>query len=449
VLVPVGPTGRATNVLFRANLGLTSRGETVEAARLKIASALAEGSHVVFPENIFNCPHRHELINQVQLSRGRCWMQVSAGLELSLHQKEMEAIAAQFPDWGFEVLFDRAPHSRDLSIMETIGFSRFRFTYVPCSNFEPLAELKKMRGLIFSNLSFYFREKKELSDTALSPSQIYVLLAKMRLELPQLLAQPAAHLYEIESSPDQATKRIRRSLRPEDYENESPRSYGRATTTFRWLSVGRFTRPVVWVLFGFFWLFKDPAEAICAGVRRIYWVLNGGISLAARELRKARTLLYWQVFFRSLCSFQLSAGTVMKFVGAAYGRLIDIFYFGYDRSLRLFYFLGHVFRNWILGKPARMRLYWAIIRFYWAFLYPMKHSLRYRAWGIYYSLGYRLYFTLYSWFCFCAAFLRSPIWSSKEYVPWLYWPLVFPFVKSFWFLRFQWRKRLWGVHEQN
>jgi hypothetical protein len=140
-----------------------------------------------------------------------------------------------------------------------------------------------------------------------------------------------------------------------------------------------------------------------------------------------------------------------SFLGLGGARFFRLFIYGF---CALFFPLKIVsMRAYWLARKAASQSYWKsyrgttqawgnargeAVRLFWAVRSLFDRLIRdnfIRAYWIFRGLCTRVYWS-------AAAFFRSPIWWVRLRAPFVYWALIFPLFKSYWFIRYQASKRL-------
>lgn len=397
ILVPLLPKGRVDNVLYRAQMGLREHTLSPLGLRDLLDSLTSEAQEIVFPSHFFEYEHREAAL-QLLTERGiPFYLQLSPGAELLDYAPSLEQIVKQGILPKIELVMDRAPHSGDwevLKSLQSIGCS-VRYVFCPVREWDAWKAWQGFPREILPELYFYFPAKLNRRDSFLCADEIYLLLVKIREQLPAFPIRVLEHFVKSEPTPKHeslAKTKFRHEPAAELFAKTYSQLGQNRGLRAVLLMVARnvFLKPLVGLLYRVIWLLDDPAAALSNTVEHVI----------LRSLHTVRMTLH----FIGHCGRRI----------AHYGR----------RCV-------HYGRRCVhYGRRA---------------LHYMRMAIHYIHMGLIFLRHCFRMARLYTWLFFFKAFLflRSPA-ALREAAPWFYWPVVHPFAKAYWFVEFQFKKRFLG-----
>jgi hypothetical protein len=448
--VPLMPMGRAENPLFRAGVGFSDTTLGLE----DISSIPGGDIPLVFPSHFWSHPERSRILEHLRQREQPCFFQVSSGFELT--ELLYPLSEAYSPGFGLEVVFDQALHTGDWSrirILEKIGF---RIRYLLCAQvgISIIDLIKALPADTRGRFAFYFAAPRTKMDLALNSDEIRIWLASLREEFGGVPLQAAEYLRPFErfgshllESPESAQYRF--ELKSEFYR----KNFDRLGTAPIWRRLARLlvNSWIARIVFRIVWLLRFGAMELRYLPRRIEsWLIRFYVNILRHLLRQVANRLYW-----TLRSCTSGLGMIWRIsTTRSYWWLrsnMVTLYWRIWKKLNPFYWrvrsgLSQVSRSaywttrsiWLASRGLATRkgteLYWSLRRGGTALYWHCWTAANRLYWGtrhVHLALRLRIY-----------CMICHPIFTLKKSLPPIYWILVFPLQKLYWFTQYQLQQRL-------
>ncbi len=398
IYFPLFNKNRVESVLFLVSPGF-SVPQSFDGLRDRLQSV--RGNTIIFPSHLFESQYQQEIKEYLGEESIDFWVQVSLGAELFDYQEDIKKWASLSGFCGVEVLADRRLSETHLRQIKDLG-CEYRFVCVPRADLRPVEFLRDFPKEWSGKIAVYFPTKQSSSDERLSNEEIFLLTAKLRDLRPDLTLRPAAHLENYhESIFEQAAadRRFREGPSVETLEGVIA-DQNRSIVKLSSLSLAKKgpMLPAIVLPYGFLWILHDPGAAISSVFRLLRHPL--------RMFHRVKDVFVWLGY-----------------------RAVELLYL-----IRHIIIMGHVY----LWRSKSVFVVSAI-KFFYGVVGLVRSALLFLRYGVL----YRIYFGIIHWiFIRGILFAKNPTWYLQLAFPKTYWLITYPPKKIYWFLEYQYRKRV-------
>lgn len=372
---------------------------------------------ITFPSHFFEYENKDACLEILQASSTPFFVQVSPGAELKDYASEILSIGANKKNsFGIELVMNRSPHEQDWKALEEIEKTGINIKYIFCPvlGVDSVAAISSLPPKILSELFFYFPTKKNKRDIFLNQDAILVLISNLESALPKFKCRPIKYV----SKAEQRTAG----------ESETQKSAGLVRSAMIRMARNALTAPLLLFPYIIMWLIHNPLSAlgvlwikISHILTKTYWIfLRGGNALLLFFIKASykcghvafliKQFVKYKIIFRSIniCKMALSF-IYYRIVYGVYYKIICGIYYGAASTIR-----------------------------------AIRYQILYPA---YFKVLLKLYYLFYHLIHLTLAILRNPVFATKEHFPFVYFIFLFPFLKTYWFIKFQVNKRILGLLE--